>query len=104
MKRFARPKSSVKPTPRLGKLPPALLERLVRWSGAPNHRVLLGPGCGVDAAAGAGRQGLVLKSDHVTFTTIHLGPHVVRHGARGLCRHADLRARASRRASARESG
>ncbi len=33
-----------------GKLPPRLLERLFRWRGAPDRRVLVGPGCGVDAA------------------------------------------------------
>jgi hydrogenase expression/formation protein HypE len=62
----------------LGKLPPALLERLLRWRGAKDGRVLVGPGCGVDAAVvRIGPRGLVLKSDPVTFTTTHLGWYVV---------------------------
>jgi hydrogenase maturation factor len=76
---------SVRSTLRLGKLPPALLERLVRWSGAPDPRVLVGPACGVDAAVvRVGRRGLVLKSDPVTFTTVHLGWHVVQVNANDI--------------------
>jgi hydrogenase maturation factor len=62
----------------LGKLPPVLLERLLRWRGAPDRRVVVGPGCGVDAAVvRLGTQRLVLKSDPVTFTTARLGWYVV---------------------------
>jgi hydrogenase maturation factor len=62
----------------LGKLPPVLLERLLRWRGASDQRVVVGPGCGVDAAVVAlGAQRLVLKSDPVTFTTTRLGWYVV---------------------------
>ena len=76
---------SARSTLRLGKLPPALLERLVRWSGAPDRRVVVGPGCGVDAAVvKVGPQRLVLKSDPVTFTTIQLGWHVVQVNANDI--------------------
>ena len=70
---------------RLGKLPPALLDRLLRWRGARDDRVLVGPGCGEDAAVvRVGRRGLVLKSDPVTFTTKHLGWYVVQVNANDL--------------------
>jgi len=72
-------------TLRLGKLPPALLERLLRWRGAKDGRVLVGPGCGVDAAVvRIGSRGLVLKSDPVTFTTTHLGWYVVQVNANDI--------------------
>jgi hydrogenase maturation factor len=61
-----------------GKLPPRLLERLLRWRGAPDRRVLVGPGCGVDAAVVAlGRHRVILKSDPVTFTARRIGWYVV---------------------------
>ena len=61
-----------------GKLPPRLLERLLRWRGAPDRRVLVGPGCGIDAAVVAlGRHRLILKSDPVTFTARRIGWYVV---------------------------
>jgi hydrogenase expression/formation protein HypE len=61
-----------------GKLPPPLLERLLRWRGAPDRRVLVGPGCGVDAAVIAvGRYRLILKSDPVTFTALRVGWYAV---------------------------
>jgi hydrogenase maturation factor len=61
-----------------GKLPPRLLERLLRWRGRPDPRVLVGPGCGVDAAVVAvGRHRLILKSDPVTFTAGRVGWYVV---------------------------
>lgn len=63
---------------RPGKLPPRLLERLLRWRGAPDRRVLVGPGCGLDAAVVAvGRYRLILKSDPVTFTARQVGWHAV---------------------------
>jgi len=63
---------------RLGKLLPSLLEQLLRWRGAPDRRVMVGPGCGVDAAVVVlGTRRLVLKSDPVTFTTARLGWYVV---------------------------
>lgn len=61
-----------------GKLPPPLLERLLRWRGAPDRRVVVGPGCGVDAAVVAlGRRRLILKSDPVTFTARRIGWYAV---------------------------
>jgi hydrogenase maturation factor len=61
-----------------GKLPPRLLERLLRWHGTPDRRVLVGPRCGVDAAVIAlGRYRLVLKSDPVTFTAGRIGWYAV---------------------------
>lgn len=61
-----------------GKLPPRLLERLLRWRGAPDRRVRVGPGCGVDAAVVAlGPHRLILKSDPVTFATRRVGWYAV---------------------------
>jgi hydrogenase maturation factor len=61
-----------------GKLPPRLLERLLRWRGAVDRRVLVGPRCGVDAAVVAvGRRRLILKADPVTFTARRVGWYVV---------------------------
>lgn len=68
-----------------GKLPPRLLERLLCWRGAPDRRVLVGPGCGVDAAVVAvGRHRLVLKSDPVTFTARRIGWYVVQVNANDI--------------------
>jgi hydrogenase maturation factor len=61
-----------------GKLPPRLLDRLLRWRGAPDAHVLVGPRCGVDAAVVAvGRQRVILKSDPVTFTATRVGWYAV---------------------------
>lgn len=61
-----------------GKLPPRLLDRLLRWRGAPDRRVLVGPGCGIDAAVVAvGRHRLILKADPVTFTARRVGWYAV---------------------------
>jgi hydrogenase maturation factor len=61
-----------------GKLPPRLLVRLLRFRGAPDRRVVVGPRCGEDAAVVAlGRLRLVLKSDPVTFTAIEVGWYAV---------------------------
>jgi hydrogenase maturation factor len=61
-----------------GKLPPRLLARLLRWRGASDRRVLVGPGCGVDAAVIAvGSHRLILKSDPVTFTALRVGWYAV---------------------------
>jgi hydrogenase expression/formation protein HypE len=61
-----------------GKLPVALLKRLIRYRGAPDRRVVVGPTFGEDAAViDLGRQYLVLKSDPVTFTTDEIGWYAV---------------------------
>jgi hydrogenase maturation factor len=61
-----------------GKLAPRLLDRLLRWRGARDRRVLVGPACGVDAAVVAiGRERLILKSDPVTFTAARVGWYAV---------------------------
>lgn len=68
-----------------GKLPPPLLARLLRWRGAADPRVIVGPRCGVDAAVVAlGRHRLVLKSDPVTFTTGRIGWYVVQVNANDI--------------------
>jgi hydrogenase expression/formation protein HypE len=68
-----------------GKLPPPLLERLLRWRGAADRRVLVGPGCGIDAAVVAvGPRRLVLKSDPVTFTARQIGWYAVQVNANDI--------------------
>ena len=61
-----------------GKLEPALLRRLLRFRGAPDRRVVLGPAFGLDAAVvDIGRHYLILKSDPVTFTVDEVGWYAV---------------------------
>lgn len=61
-----------------GKLPIALLQRLLRFRGAPDRRVVLGPAFGEDAAViDLGSQYLILKSDPVTFTAEEIGWYAV---------------------------
>ncbi len=61
-----------------GKLPPTLLQRLLRFRGAFDRRVVLGPAFGLDAAViDLGPQYLVLKSDPVTFTVEKVGVYAV---------------------------
>jgi hydrogenase maturation factor len=61
-----------------GKLPPALLRRLIRFHGAPDRRVVQGPAFGLDAAViDLGPQYLILKSDPVTFTVEEVGWYAV---------------------------
>jgi hydrogenase maturation factor len=61
-----------------GKLPPAALRRLLRFRGAPDRRVVVGPAFGLDAAVvDLGSQYLILKSDPVTFTTEEVGWYAV---------------------------
>ena len=70
---------------RSGKLSPHLLERLLRWRGAPDRRVLVGPGCGLDAAVvSVGRRRLVLKADPVTFTSRRVGWYAVQVNANDI--------------------
>ncbi len=61
-----------------GKLPPKLLQSLLRYCGAPDRRVVLGPAFGEDAAViDLGSQYLILKSDPVTFTADEIGWYAV---------------------------
>ena len=63
----------------LGKLPQADLVRLLRHTiGAPDPRVILGPGLGRDAAViDFGDRYLVAKSDPITFATDEIGWYAV---------------------------
>ena len=61
-----------------GKLAPSLLRRLLRFRGAADRRVVLGPAFGLDAAVvDIGRHYLILKSDPVTFTVDEVGWYAV---------------------------
>jgi hydrogenase expression/formation protein HypE len=61
-----------------GKLPVRLLRRLIRYSGAPDRAVRIGPRFGEDAAViDLGDRYLILKSDPVTFTTKEIGWYAV---------------------------
>ena len=63
---------------RTGKLPPELLKRLLKNTGATDRRVLLGPMFGEDAAVvKLGKQLLVLKSDPVTYASDMIGWYAV---------------------------
>jgi len=63
---------------RTGKLPPDLLKRLLKNTGARDRRVLLGPAFGEDAAVvRLGKHLLVLKSDPVTYASDMIGWYAV---------------------------
>jgi len=63
---------------RTGKLPPQLLNRLLKHRGAADSRVLVGPSIGEDAAVvRLGKQLLVLKTDPVTYASDMIGWYVV---------------------------
>src|SRR6266436_8741414 len=63
---------------RPGKLPPDVLQQLLRYHGARDRRVLIGPRFGEDAAViDLGAQYLILKSDPVTFTPAEVGWYAV---------------------------
>ncbi|MBN2047559.1 MAG: AIR synthase family protein [Anaerolineaceae bacterium] len=58
----------------LGKLPPDLLERLLKSAPVTDTRVLLGPGIGMDCAVlDLGNTLLAFKSDPITFATDEIG-------------------------------
>lgn len=63
----------------VGKLPPALLERLLaRHASKDDPRLLLGPGIGLDCAVvDFGDRVLVAKSDPITFTAENIGWYAV---------------------------
>ncbi len=68
-----------------GKLPRRALEALLRYRGAADARVLVGPGFGRDAAVvDLGERVLVLKSDPVTFTAQEVGWYAVHVNANDL--------------------
>jgi hydrogenase expression/formation protein HypE len=63
---------------RAGKLPPRVLRQLLRFHGAADRRVIVGPRFGEDAAViNLGAQYLILKSDPVTFTADEVGWYAV---------------------------
>lgn len=70
----------------LGKLPNALLARLLARYALPDDRLLIGPGVGRDAAAIAldDRRALVVKSDPITFATAEIGWYLVNVNANDL--------------------
>jgi len=73
-----RRRSSESGSLRTGKLPLALLRQLLRYRGASDARVVIGPRFGEDAAViDLGSQYLVLKSDPVTFTAGDVGWYAV---------------------------
>ena len=65
-------------TLRTGKLPPQTLKRLLRYRGADDPRVLIGPSVGEDAAVvKLGKSLLVLKTDPVTYASDMIGWYAV---------------------------
>lgn len=61
-----------------GKLPPEMLKKLIRFKGADDSRVLVGPSIGEDAAiVKLGRSRLVLKTDPVTYASDLIGWYAV---------------------------
>jgi hydrogenase expression/formation protein HypE len=61
-----------------GKLPPVMLQRLLRFTGAHDPLVLIGPRFGEDAAViQLGNLCLVVKSDPITFTAQEIGWYAV---------------------------
>jgi hydrogenase expression/formation protein HypE len=62
----------------LGKLPPELLERILKQAPLFDKRLFLGPGTGLDCAIlDFGDRYLVLKSDPITFATEEIGWYLV---------------------------
>lgn len=70
----------------LGKLPSALLERLLARYATPDARLIIGPGIGRDAAAIAldEHRAMVVKSDPITFATAEIGWYLVNVNANDL--------------------
>jgi hydrogenase expression/formation protein HypE len=70
----------------LGKLPGALLERLLAQYAPPDERLLVGPGIGRDAAAIAldDERALVVKTDPITFATAEVAWYLVNVNANDL--------------------
>ena len=60
-----------------GKLPPAMLERLLRHTAAGQPEVLVGAAAGEDAAVVRGGSRLVVTADPITFTEENIGYYAV---------------------------
>src|SRR4030065_206429 len=90
---------------RTGKLPPQLLERLLKHRGAADMRVLLGPSIGEDAAVvRLGKQLLVLKTDPVTYASDMIGWYAVNINANDVATRGAKIGRASGRERGEISG
>jgi hydrogenase expression/formation protein HypE len=62
----------------LGKLPPELLERILKQAPSFDERLFLGPGTGLDCAVlDYGDRYLVLKTDPITFASDEIGWYLV---------------------------
>lgn len=70
----------------LGKLPSALLERLLARYTTVDERLIIGPGIGRDAAAIAidAQRAMVVKTDPITFATAEIGWYLVNVNANDL--------------------
>jgi hydrogenase expression/formation protein HypE len=69
----------------VGKLPQALLAKLLAGAPITDKRVLVGPGVGLDCAVvDAGDKLLLVKSDPITFTASDIGWHLVQINANDL--------------------
>ena len=70
----------------LGKLPSALLERLLARYAITDERLIIGPGIGRDAAAIAldAQRAMVVKTDPITFATAKIGWYLVNVNANDL--------------------
>jgi hydrogenase expression/formation protein HypE len=61
-----------------GKLPHAFLKRMIRYSGSPDRRVIMGPRIGEDAAVvDLGGECLILKTDPITYAVDEIGWYAV---------------------------
>lgn len=62
----------------IGKLPPDLLESIIKKAPISDHRVILGPGTGIDCAViDNGETYLVMKTDPITLTSENIGWYAV---------------------------
>lgn len=69
----------------VGKLPPELLEKIIRSAPAAGPRVLLGPGIGLDCAVlEFGETCLVLKTEPITFASEEIGWYAVQIAANDI--------------------
>ena len=69
----------------IGKFPPKLLEKLLQKNEISDHRVILGPSTGEDAAVlDPSEKLLVAKSDPITFATNNIGRYAVQVNANDI--------------------